>query len=48
MSNYKKIKKQLDKNAQKLAEANNQTEKLDNISKDINSILEKSKILQKM
>ena len=43
MSNYKKIKKQLDKNAQKLAEANNQTEKLDNISKDINSILDKLK-----
>ena len=43
MSNYKKIKKQLDKNAQKLAEANNQTEKLDNSSKDINSILEKLK-----
>ena len=43
MSNYKKIKKQLDKNAQKLAEANNQTEKLDNSGKDINSILYKLK-----
>lgn len=43
MSNYKKIKKQLDKNAQKLAKANNQTEKLDNSSKDINSILDKLK-----
>ena len=43
MSNYKKIKKQLDKNAQKLTEANNQTEKLDNSSKDINSILDKLK-----
>ena len=43
MSNYKKIKKQLDKNAQKLAEANNQTEKLDHSSKDINSILDKLK-----
>ena len=43
MSNYKKIKKQLDKNAKKLAEANNQTEKLDNSSKDINAILEKLK-----
>ena len=43
MSNYKKIKKQLDKNAQKLAEANNQTEKLDNSTKDINSILDKLK-----
>ena len=43
MKNYKKIKKQLDKNAQKLAEANNQTEKLDNSSKDINSILDKLK-----
>ena len=43
MSNYKKFKKQLDKNAQKLSEANNQTEKLDNSSKDINSILDKLK-----
>ena len=43
MSNYKKIKKQLDKKAEKLAEANNQTEKLDNSSKDINSILDKLK-----
>ena len=43
MSNYKKIKKQLDKNAQKLAEANNQTEKLDNSSKDINKILDNLK-----
>ena len=43
MSNYKKIKKQLDKNAQELAETNNQTEKLDNSSKDINSILDKLK-----
>ena len=43
MSNYKKLRKQLDKNAQKLAEANNQTEKLDNSSKDINSILDKLK-----
>ena len=43
MSNYKKFKKQLDKNAQKLAEANNQTEKLDNSTKDINSILDKLK-----
>ena len=43
MRNYKKIKKQLDKNAQKLVEANNQTEKLDNSSKDINVILDKLK-----
>ena len=43
MSNYKKIKKQLDKNTEKLAEVNNQTEKLDNSSKDINSILDKLK-----
>ena len=43
MKNYKKIKKQLDKNAQKLAEVNNQTEKLDNSSKNINSILDKLK-----
>ena len=43
MSNYKKIKKQLDKNTQKLAEANNQTEKIDNSSNDINAILDKLK-----
>lgn len=43
MSDYKKFKKQLDRNAQKLAKANNQTEKLDNSSKDINSILDKLK-----
>src|SRR5699024_10781133 len=43
MSNYRNIKKQLDKNAEKLAEANNQTKKLDNSSKDINSILDKLK-----
>ena len=33
----------MDKNTQKLADANNQTEKLDNSSKDINSILDKLK-----
>ena len=43
MRNYKKIKKQLDKNTQKLTEANNQTEKLDNSSNDINAILGKLK-----
>ena len=43
MKNYKKIKKQLDKNTEKLAKVNNQTEKLDNSSKDINSILDKLK-----
>ena len=43
MSNYKKIKKQLEKNEQKLVEANKQTGKLDNSSKDINAILEKLK-----
>ena len=43
MRNYKKIKKQLDKNTQKLTEANNQTEKLDNSSNDINAILGKIK-----
>ena len=43
MSNYKKIKKQLEKNEQKLVEANKQTGKLDNSSKDINSILDKLK-----
>src|SRR5699024_4284679 len=40
---YKKIKKQLEKNEQKLVEANKQTGKLDNSSKDINSILDKLK-----
>ena len=43
MSNYKKIKKQLEKNELKLVEANKQTGKLDNSSKDINLILDKLK-----
>ncbi len=43
MSNYKKIKKQLDKNAQKLEKANAQTKELDNTSQDINKILGKLK-----
>ena len=43
MSNYKIIKKQLDKNTQKLTKANNQTEKLDNSSNNINAILGKLK-----
>ena len=40
MSDYRKIKKQLEKKEQKLAKANNQTKKIDNTSKDINKILD--------
>ena len=43
MSDYKKFKKQLEKNQKKLGKANKQTEKLDNSSKDINAILDKLK-----
>ena len=43
VKDMKKIKKQLEKNEQKLVEANKQTGKLDNSSKDINAILEKLK-----
>ena len=43
MSDYKKFKKQLEKNQKKLGEAYKQTEKLDNSSKDINAILDKLK-----
>ena len=43
MSDYKKFKKQLEKNQKKLSEANKQTEKLDNRSKDINNILDNLK-----
>ena len=39
MSGYKELKKQLEKNEQRLAKANKQTEKLDNSSKNINEIL---------
>ena len=40
MSDYRTIKKQLEKKEKKLAEANNQTKKLDNASKDINTVLD--------
>ena len=43
MSDYRKIKKQLEKKEQKLAKANNQTKKIDNTSKDINKILDNLK-----
>ena len=44
MSNYKKLRNSWTRTQKKLAEANNQTEKLDNSSKDINSILDKLKL----
>ena len=43
MGNYREIKKQLENKEKKLAEANNQTKKLDNTTKDINSILDNLK-----
>ena len=43
MGNYREIKKQLEKQEQKLAQANNQTKKLDNTSKYINEILDNLK-----
>ena len=43
MGNYREIKKQLEKQEQKLTQANNQTKKLDNISKNINEILDNLK-----
>lgn len=43
MSDYRTIKKQLEKKEKKLAEANNQTKKLDNASKDINTVLDNLK-----
>lgn len=43
MGNYREIKKQLEQKEKKLAEANNQTKKLDNTTKDINSILDNLK-----
>lgn len=43
MSGYKELKKQLEKNEQRLAKANKQTEKLDNSSKNINEILDNLK-----
>lgn len=43
MDGYKDFKKQLKRKEQKLAKANEQTEKLDNASKDINRILDNLK-----
>ena len=43
MGNYRNIKKQLEKKEKKLAEANSQTKKLDNTSKDISTILDNLK-----
>ena len=43
MDGYKDYKKQLKRKEQKLAKANEQTEKLDNLSKDINKILDNLK-----
>lgn len=40
---YRKIKKQLEQKEQKLAKANEQTQKVDNTSKDINEILDNLK-----
>ena len=39
MGNYRNLKKQLEKKEKKLAEANAKTKKLDNTSKDINTVL---------
>ena len=44
MSNYREIKKQLKQKEQKLAEANKQTETLDNSTNDINKILDNLKL----
>ena len=44
MGDYRQIKKQLEQKEKKLAEANNQTKKLDNTTKDINSILDNLKL----
>ena len=43
MGDYRQIKKQLEQKEKKLAEANNQTKKLDNTTKDINTILDNLK-----
>ncbi len=43
MGNYREIKKQLEQKEKKLAEANNQTKKLDNTTRDINTILDNLK-----
>ena len=43
MGNYREIKQQLKKKEQKITEANNQTKKLDNTSKNINELLDNLK-----
>ena len=43
MGDYRQIKKQLEQKEKKLAEANNQTKKLDNTTRDINTILDNIK-----
>ena len=43
MTDYREVKKQYEKKEKKLAEANKQTNKLDNTSKDINQILDNLK-----
>ncbi len=43
MGDYRQIKKQLEQKEKKLAEANNQTKKLDTTTKDINTILDNLK-----
>ena len=43
MGNYRKMKKQLKQKEQKLVKANTQTKELDNISKDIDKILDNLK-----
>ena len=43
MGDYRKIKKQLEQKEQKLVKANEQTQKVDNTSKDINEILDNLK-----
>ena len=43
MGNYREIKKQIKQKEQKLEKANTQTKKLDNTSKDINTILDNLK-----
>ena len=43
MGDYRQIKKQLEQKEKKLAEANNQTKKLDNTTRDINTILDNLK-----
>ena len=43
MTDYREVKKQYEKKEKKIAEANKQTNKLDNTTKDINQILDNLK-----